>query len=431
MSNTAIVDERAMQYSGSWNGGGQFIEFSGTTKWSSAQGSTAKYTFQGTQITVYASVAANSSSASMSFAVDNFTGSYSSTSAGGAALYHAPLWASPPLSDGQHTLVVTQDEAQASGVIFLDYLLYETTSSAPGTVYFVDDRDSRIAYSTPWEPFGSQGDFMHTSSESSDAGDSFIFEFEGTSIEYYGGLNPLDAGKTIGSIVLDGADPVLYTAPSPIPGITNNQIFNATNLGPGTHKLVATSTDVTGRLWADYFLVTPNVDASVDPSPSSGTTTSLSAFTSTGHGSSSSNPSASAHSSSGTSSPLSGQLTIVGGSSTPSAGSTNKPSSRPESNSAPHSLPTAAIAASTVGAGVFLSLLLLAACILIRRRRRRDRGDLSDPLIARPFGLSSTLFESSPRRKSREAAPGPAVADGTRIPTDSDSRSVPPPQYSA
>jgi hypothetical protein len=49
MVNTVIVDERdsSIQYSNGWNDNGQFLEFDGTTRWSSNQGSTATFTFGG------------------------------------------------------------------------------------------------------------------------------------------------------------------------------------------------------------------------------------------------------------------------------------------------------------------------------------------------------------------------------------------------
>ncbi|KAJ6571145.1 hypothetical protein B0H19DRAFT_936373, partial [Mycena capillaripes] len=131
--NTAIVDDRdpSIAYSSGWNNAGAFLEFQGTTKWASVQGSTATFTFVGTSsITVYGSVAANAPQASLSFTVDNpLTGSYSSPQ-DGSGQYHEALWSSPTMTDGSHTLVITQTSAQSSGVIYLDYLMYDTTSSS-------------------------------------------------------------------------------------------------------------------------------------------------------------------------------------------------------------------------------------------------------------------------------------------------------------
>ncbi|KAF8167041.1 hypothetical protein K438DRAFT_1616192 [Mycena galopus ATCC 62051] len=183
-SNVAIIDDADPRiiYSGGWNKAGAPTEFHGTTTWSSAGDSTATFAFSGTTITVYASVGDSSpGDVAMSFAIDGSTqGSYtppSSFPAGG--LYHQPLWTSSPLNDGPHTLLITQTAAQSSGQIYLDYLLYETTTDVVDA-YFIDDRDSRITYSNAWEKIdGQQNDFGHTSQTAASVGASFSITFEG------------------------------------------------------------------------------------------------------------------------------------------------------------------------------------------------------------------------------------------------------------
>ncbi|KAJ7199982.1 hypothetical protein GGX14DRAFT_467175 [Mycena pura] len=346
-TNTAIVDERdsRIQYTGTWNSAGSFIEFAETTKSSPVQGSTATFTFVGSSITVYGSVAANPAPASLGFVIDgSTTGSYSPPSSTGSALYHEALWTSPTMTEGSHTLVITQTAAQPShGPIYLDYIMYQTTSSSPGAMLFIDDRDPRISYTPAWRPFGSQNDFQHTSSESTSPGDSFSFQFEGSAISYYGGLTTSDTGASIASIVLDGAAPALYTAPSPIPATANNLIFKADSLSAGMHTLVVTSTN-TDTLWMDYFLVSPN--------PPSGSS---------------------------------------------SPGSLTSPASGPVS--AIKSTPTAVIAGGVVAACVLLALLLTAV-FLCRRRRARSAIALpkEDLLAARPFEVSAWSPYSSADR---------------------------------
>lgn len=129
---------------------------------------------------VYGSVAAiNPPKASMSFVVDNsISGSYTPSGDMSADVHHQALWASPTMSNGSHTLVITQTAAQPSGVIYLDYFLYNTSSTAVDA-YFIDDRDARIAYTGGWRQFGSDTDFQHTSQGSSSKGDSFAVHFEG------------------------------------------------------------------------------------------------------------------------------------------------------------------------------------------------------------------------------------------------------------
>jgi hypothetical protein len=118
----------------------------------------------------------------MSFAIDGSTvGSYTVPSGLSAGLYHLPLWTSSPLSDSPHTLVITQTQAIDSGLIYLDYLLYSTTTDVVDA-YYIDDRDSRVTYSSDWSKIdGQQGDFGHTSMVARKAGASFSITFAGAS----------------------------------------------------------------------------------------------------------------------------------------------------------------------------------------------------------------------------------------------------------
>ncbi|KAJ7691200.1 hypothetical protein B0H17DRAFT_1331213 [Mycena rosella] len=125
--------------------------------------------------------------------------------------------------------------------IYIDYVMYPTTSNAVQWYYF-DDRDP-----------------AHTSSESSSVGDFFSFQFQGKGISFYGGLTASDMGMqaSIVPIVLDGGAPVIYNAPPSPPSITNNLIYQSPLLSDGTHTIVVTGETVQS-VWADYFLVTPS-----------------------------------------------------------------------------------------------------------------------------------------------------------------------------
>ncbi|KAJ7865010.1 hypothetical protein B0H14DRAFT_2735017 [Mycena olivaceomarginata] len=265
-TNVAIIDDRdpLLRYSTGWNNSGSFVEFAGTARWSGIPGSTASLAFSGSSVIIYGSVAANPSEASLSFSVDgSLAGSYS-PSPSTTALHHQVLWASPPLHDETHILFMTQTTASesGSGVIFLDYIMYNTTSRPENTTFFIDDRDPQVVYTPAWRQFGSEGDFQHTSSESTVPGDAFTLEFEGTSISYYGGLTTSDTDTTIAEIVLDGGAPTMYTAPSKISATTNNLIYKSGELEAGNHTLVVTSTN-SATLWADYFLVTASPGGSM------------------------------------------------------------------------------------------------------------------------------------------------------------------------
>jgi hypothetical protein len=97
-----------------------------------------------------------------------------------ADIHHEPLWTSPSssLNNDSHTLVIKQTAAASGGVIFLDYIIYSTTSTSVSS-YFIDDRDARIQYTPAWRLFGSEGDFQHTSQASTSMGDRFSLKFDG------------------------------------------------------------------------------------------------------------------------------------------------------------------------------------------------------------------------------------------------------------
>ncbi|KAJ7439102.1 hypothetical protein FB451DRAFT_1378068 [Mycena latifolia] len=325
-TNVAIVDERGLDYAGSWVDGGSQGEFQGTTRWSGTQGSTASFSFAGTSVSVFGSVSAvQSPQVSFTFLVDNTTqGTYSPPTGMSADLHHELFWASPALDDSQHTIVITQTQAQPDGlsVIYLDYLMWNTTS-VDVPAYFIDDRDPRVVYTPAWRLFGSDLDFMHTSQGSSTTGDSLTLQFDGIAISHYAGINQGSAGDVLqAAFSIDGGPSVTFVpSPQASSNTNNNLYYSSGDLKPGKHTLVVTAQNV-HTVWADYWLVKPNPASSVSVS---GTSTS---------------------------------------SSSPSAATTTPVPPKPKH--------TAAIAGSVV-AGVVLILLLGAFFVRRRHRRKRQR----------------------------------------------------------
>jgi hypothetical protein len=142
---------------------------------------------KGPSITVYGTVAAKNLTpqTSMSFVVDGSTtvaGTYTPPSSMTADIHHQALWTSPSgsIDASPHTLVITQTAGpeNSDGVIFLDYIIYSTTSTSVSS-YFIDDRDPQIKYDPPWRQGGSDADFQHTNQSSTSAGDSLSLQFEG------------------------------------------------------------------------------------------------------------------------------------------------------------------------------------------------------------------------------------------------------------
>ncbi|KAJ7206339.1 hypothetical protein GGX14DRAFT_698435 [Mycena pura] len=268
-SNVAILDARdsRIRYAGAWEDAGVSEEFNGTTRWSAVQGSAASLTFVGTSITVFGTVAAIDppQAPSMEFVIDNTVGTYTPAKNMTADVHHEALYTSPTMSNGTHTLVMTQSAAQAAGVMYLDYIMYNTTSTDVGQ-YFIDDRDPRIQYDPQWGMFGSDPDFQHTSQASSSAGASLTLPFEGRGISLYGGI--INGSVLNASMVVDGGPPVFFV-PSiqPAAVTTNNLIFNSGDLSSGKHTLVVTAEN-DQAVWVDYFLVTPPTQSAVSVSAS-------------------------------------------------------------------------------------------------------------------------------------------------------------------
>ncbi|KAJ6451164.1 hypothetical protein C8R45DRAFT_946378 [Mycena sanguinolenta] len=443
--NEKMPRSKGKPFKGGWHNAGAPTEFHSTTTWSSAAGSTATFAFSGTSITVYASVADHSPGAiAISFAIDGSTqGSYTPpTSLPVGGLYHQPLWTSSPLSDEPHTLVITQTAAQTAGQIYLDYLLYSTTTDVVDA-YFIDDRDSRITYSSAWSKVdGGQNDFGHTSQVAASVGASFSITFEGQSIKYHAGLVASDAGVLKASMVLDDGTPVIFTAPANTAATPNNILYDSGSISDGTHTLVVTA-QTADSLWVDYFTTSPN--ALVASNPGGGTTStsgdsnnggasgggssvtqgsSTSASTSaSASASTSAAGSASAATHSGTSSAPPGSSSSTSGGSIPlpassgstapfsiSSSSSNSSTSSIPGSSSKKSSPVTTIVASVLGTLLLLTLLIGAFLFLRRRKRHQtSKAPMQSVLNPRPFsefagsaGSTSCTALMSPDDSSRD-----------------------------
>ncbi|KAJ7690444.1 hypothetical protein B0H14DRAFT_3175816 [Mycena olivaceomarginata] len=303
------------------------------------------FTFEGTAITIYGSVSPGN--ASISFSIDQSPSRSYSTPAVNSPIFHQVFWKSPVLADRQHTLVITQETTTEPHIIFLDYLMYETASTA-GKTLFIDDNDTRIQYPPGWQDSGgSEGlapsTFEDTVHFSESPGSSMSFTFQGHSVSIHGPI--VSGGDGTGfnaSVVIDTGPAFMITQSNLSPStITfNNKLFASSGLAPGNHTIVVTPLDA-HPFYVDYFLVESDASASA-------TTTQ------------------------------------------PATQSAISPSP-PGQSSAPKP-PIAAIAGGSVG-GLALLLLLLFGALMWRRRRRRQRSVHSAPGIA-GSRLSSEMSES-------------------------------------
>jgi len=358
---SVIVDDQdpAVVYNPStgWTAKGHPEEYNQTDTVSTTPGNTATFSFEGSSISVYATVGpSKGQGASMSFSLDEvpqtpFTAPGSTTS----TTHHQLLWASGPLSESSHTLVITQNSQEEQ--IFLDYFLYNTTSTS-GKSLFIDDSDLGVNYSTGWETQGSEEYFQQVARTCQGDQCSLSLTFEGDSFSIFGDVLPGDSvpGNTFNSsVVIDGGAPLPITQPvqpaATAAPVYNIQLFNAQQLGDGSHTATFNTHSSDGFL-VDYFLVTTEPD---------GTSASTSASTV---------PSASISipPSAGTSAPgdSPGQVSRIGG--------TSKP------------FPIAAAVGGVVG-GLAILVIILVSALLWRRRSRR---------FARPSSVHGSLHPYLP-----------------------------------
>jgi hypothetical protein len=181
MSNFFIVDDQdaSIVYTGHWNLGGDQADFSQTASSSSSSGATMSFSFSGNYVTAigdfYAGGTCNGSF-SIDGAVSNFTSPAQNTS-----LYQQALWASPTLSEGNHTLIYTVSSCNSSqSFVSLDYLLYNSSELITGTTSFFDDRDSRLVYSGSTNSTSGENDFQGTITGLQQGAD-LQFQFNGDS----------------------------------------------------------------------------------------------------------------------------------------------------------------------------------------------------------------------------------------------------------
>ncbi|KAF8146339.1 hypothetical protein K438DRAFT_1869913 [Mycena galopus ATCC 62051] len=248
-----IVDDSdpLVQYNSpsGWAATGSVPEFEGTSHASATPSDTATLAFKGTSISVYGTIAGEGK---LNFSIDGVVvASYQSPEVD-HAFYNQLFWTSPPLTEASHQLVVTVDDDSSTDSsdrsIFLDYFIYNTTSTAGKTVLF-DDSDTSLAYSPDWQAnTGSDSSLQSTEHVSTSAGASVSLSFEGTQISLFGpsGQKGLQA-----SVVIDGSDShsgVITQSPN------QNQLFASSVLPPGQYTINITV--LAGDSTAiDYFLV--------------------------------------------------------------------------------------------------------------------------------------------------------------------------------
>ncbi|KAJ6530928.1 hypothetical protein DFH09DRAFT_1093324 [Mycena vulgaris] len=235
----------------------------------------------GPSISVYGTVGAGNG-ASMAFHVDQSPDIPYTAPATGSAIKYQLLWTSDVLPEGPHTLFITitsSGTSHTSQNIFLDYFLYNTTSTA-GKTLFLDDNDARVVYSSEWNASSSEGFFRNTVHVSKSPSSTVSLTFEGNSVSLYGPITYDEDGVgCTASAVIDGRKPVNMTISHPTltrQTIANSQLFTSGALQPGSHTIDITTPD-DRPFSVDYFIFEAQSNLATVATSSSSATIPLSA----------------------------------------------------------------------------------------------------------------------------------------------------------
>ncbi|KAF7329455.1 hypothetical protein MKEN_00207600 [Mycena kentingensis (nom. inval.)] len=344
-----VVDDRdaAVQYTPAWRteGLGRPIEFQSTTSNPASPGDSAVFSFSGTSVEVFATLAGGSGS-SLSFSIDDGAATVFPVAAGTTTTaHHQQIFTSGTLPDGPHTLSMVAG-GSAISQIFLDYFLVRTADVA-GKDVFIDDSEgggAGIVYSpTGWGVTQSEEHF-ESSLHVGEAGAWVAVTFQGTQLTLRGPYTAGANGESVrASASVDGGVPIALvprTGGADAGETTlNNVLFASPSLTQGTHTVnITVAADSPLPLQVDYFLV--NSDAGEDAAAEGGIAGATGAATQSTAGASLS--------------PLLSPSPVAGASTTSSAPQLNK----------------AALIAGVI-AGVLFLLLLIVAGILVKRRRAR------------------------------------------------------------
>ncbi|ESK87604.1 hypothetical protein Moror_1962 [Moniliophthora roreri MCA 2997] len=258
-----IVDDKNMTFNepSLWRVSGTPRWYGGTSMWSSgtflANETFASFSlsFQGISIAFFGNSPAPDNSPTFSINIDSQT-----SSATYPELRADTQWyTSPILTDEPHEITLSNLDQ-----IDVDYAIITPGDQTPleGTTLTVDDSDPEIVYYGQWkEENGRRFDqgieisvrpLRSTTHTSTSSGDSFVFQFAGTSISVHG-LLPL---KVVGSLdvtfTLDGSSSVSSVFPDPNSKVDmllqpNYLFYKSPTLTPGNHSLIVNVTGVVGE----------------------------------------------------------------------------------------------------------------------------------------------------------------------------------------
>ncbi|KAK7435053.1 hypothetical protein VKT23_019861 [Stygiomarasmius scandens] len=386
-----ILDAASIPFSGGWHRtdqsyyfGGHMAAFGGPTN--NNQTGNFNVSFQGTNIAFFGETNGTST---FQVQIDDDDPFDAMVPDFGAQSNYTQWYQVPTLEDGIHTIKVS--ELQGG----LDYVVITAGPSTPfneTTNIMVDDDDtSEIHYSGDWDrntdiitinggrPSGPP--LGNTTHRTNTVGDSFIFQFAGTSVSLYGVFLGTETGSIDVGFNLDGqvSTKRIFVSPGAPPAFDespNYLFFSASELEAGNHTLSANITDASGsqKFVLDYILYTPSFSTL-----SSKPTFALPQLPSSSVGS--------------------GPVSTAGSGSV-------------DSQKGSSSAPMGAIIGG-VASGIIVILLMLLTIFLIRRQRTSSRRHLLNPRLS-AGSAAVTPYLQSCSSASATSSSGSGASQGIR-----------------
>ncbi|MEV6013287.1 alpha-L-fucosidase [Streptomyces sp. NPDC051976] len=226
VARQGVVDDSnpAIAYTGSFSSSNPGGCYSGSCHNANATGSTATYTFTGTGITWYGITGSDQGTANVS--IDNGPPISVNLYASSRSV-NVPVYTSPELSSGTHTLTITTTN---SGWVTLDALAVAQNT--------VDDPDPAIAYTGSFSSYNPGGCYSGSCHNANATGSTATYTFTGTGITWYG-ITGSDQGAA--NVSIDNGPPIsvnLYASSRSV----NVPVYTSPELSPGTHTLTITTT---------------------------------------------------------------------------------------------------------------------------------------------------------------------------------------------
>ncbi|KAJ7462259.1 hypothetical protein B0H11DRAFT_1735674 [Mycena galericulata] len=216
-------------------------------------GGTATFTYNGTSFTIFGSKRGNHGFYQVTVDGNSFPPDNGESADPGQ--FQVPLFSSPPLAQGLHTVTLTN---QGTTFVDIDFITWQSSVGEDDEqliVNTVQDTDPSFVY-TPGNVWGTNVPNVGTYSGSSGHGTAtpgafMTYTFTvGDAVSLYGPVGPASSPF---SVTLDGRAPVNHTASKQFyqPQVL---LYSATNLGPGEHVVkVEYQPSVPGQIFAiDY-----------------------------------------------------------------------------------------------------------------------------------------------------------------------------------